>query len=361
MSDEPMDLGVLAESLAEVLAAEWPRDKAIAWARDGGGGSGGLFATDLWVAMAGLGWTALTVPEIRGGLGLGVDAALRLHIALGAAVVPAPMLGTTLASELVARAGTDAQAATLLPGLADGTIRAALAPVDDAQLAADGATVSGLAADLLDAPGATHLFMRAGRGGQAGWLVVPADGAGVAIERFALVDPSRTLGTVTLADTPVSDSDFIAASPAVEAAVTRAAMLALAGDAQGGGEAVLAATIDYMKGREQFGVPIGSFQALKHRVADHHTALAASRELLDHAAALAPNDPQALLYALSAKQHATRMTAEIARDCVQLHGGVGFTAEYVPHLYLKRAKVNECLWGTRAAVLDRIANLLEAA
>lgn len=351
-----MDLGVLADSFAEMLGAEWPREKAVAWSR-----SGGTFDAELWNAMAGLGWTALTVPEANGGPGLSVDAALRLHMAMGAAPAPAPILGTTLAAELLARAGSDAQQAEILPGLAEGSIRAAFAAVDDAPLAADGSSVSGTAESLLDAPSATHLFLRANRGGKAGWLVIAADAPGVAVERHDFVDTTRTLGTVTLSGAAVADSSFVAASAEVDAAVTRAAMLAIAGDAQGGGEAVLATTLEYLKVREQFGVLIGSFQALKHRVADHQTALVASRHLLEYAADLPADHPQALLYATSAKQHATRAEAEIARDCIQLHGGVGFTSEYVPHLYLKRGKVNECLWGTRAATLDRIADMLEAA
>ena len=356
MSDE-MDLAVLAESFAEVLGAEWPREKAIAWAET----AGVTYQAELWTAMAGLGWTALTAPEAQGGLGLGTDAALRLHMALGAAVAPAPMLGTTLAVELLARAGTEEQQAAWLPGLADGSIRVAFAAPDDRPLAADGAAVSGTVADLLDAASATHLFLRATRGGQSGWLVVAADASGVEIARQPFVDTTRAFGTVTLDNAGADGDAFIACAASAEDAVTRAGMLAIAGDSQGGGEAVLAATIEYLKVREQFGVPIGSFQALKHRVADHQTALVASRELLEYAAGLPADHPQALLYALSAKQHATRTAAEVARDAIQLHGGVGFTAEFVPHLYLKRAKVNEALWGIRAAALDRIADMLEAA
>src|SRR3546814_6287027 len=83
-----------------------------------------------------------------------------------------------------------------------------------------------------------------------------------------------------------------------------------------------------MKVREQFGRVIGSFQALKHRVADHQAALVAARGLVEHAAGLPDDAPHALLDALSAKQHVTRTVAEIARDCIQLHGGVGFPAEF---------------------------------
>lgn len=348
---EDMDLGVLAESFADMLGNEWPREKAIARARAGAG----TYEPGLWQAMAELGWTALTVPEAHGGLGLGLDAAVVLHRALGAAVAPVPMLGSTLAAELLASGGSEAQQAALLPGIADGSLRIGVAVGEDAPVRIEAERASGMVRDVLDAPAATHVMVRAVRAGEAGWLILAADGLGVAVD---LVDVSRSLGDLALDRVACHGDAFIAGG---EAAVTRAAMLAIAADAQGCGEAVLAATIEYMKGREQFGVPIASFQALKHRVADHQTALVASSFLLEHAARLAADDPQAMLYALAAKQQATRVAAEVARDCVQLHGGVGFTAEYVPHLYLKRAKLNECFWGTRATVLDRLADLLEAA
>ena len=355
MSDE-MDLGVLAESFSEMLGAEWPREKAIAYAY-----TNGRYADALWTTMAELGWMALTVPEAHGGLDLGLDAAARLHMALGAAVAPAPMLGTTLAVGLLSLAGNEAQQAQWLPGLADGSVRAAFGAPSDTALAADGSVLNASYPDLFDAASATTLFLRASRDGATGWLIVPADAPGLSIERHALADTSRTLATVTLAGGVIDAGHFVTASPTVDDAMLRIGAIAISADALGGGEAVLACTIDYLKVREQFGVLIGSFQALKHRVADHQAALVAARGLVEHAASLAWEDPQALLAALSAKQHTTRIIAEMARDCIQLHGGVGFTSEFLPHLYLKRAKLNEVLFGTRIALLDRIADMLEAA
>lgn len=357
MSDD-LDLGVLAGSFAEMLDAEWPRGKAVAYARQDN-----LYAEELWQQMAALGWTALTVPEEHGGLGMGSAAVAALHGALGAAAAPVPMLGTTLAIELLVRAGSAAQQATLLPGLADGSLRAAVAQPGDAAVAADGTSVSGTVANLLDAPCANLLVLRATRGGKPAWILLRSDAPGVSVERHALTDTTRTLGTVTLDGTTLPEDAVIvpADAAALDDALLRTAALAIAADAIGGGERALAGTIEYMGVRQQFDRVIGSFQALKHRVADHQTALVAARGLVEHAAGLDADDPQALLMAISAKQHATRAVAEIARDCIQLHGGVGFTAEFFPHIYLKRAKVNEAIHGTRAALLDRIADMLEAA
>lgn len=353
-----MDLDVLAESFSELLQEEWPREKAVAYAD-----SGNILAEDLWGMMAGLGWTAITAPESAGGLGLGHEALVRLHAALGAAVVPAPMLGTTVAIALLTAAGTEAQKARWLPGLADGSVRVAIAQPGDSPLTADGATIDGTVRDLPDAPGATLLILDATRNGAPCWLLIPADAPGVVVERIPLMDTTRTLGNVVLTNVAPDEDVILSAVDhgAVRDRLLQTGCLALAADALGGGQAVLALTIEYMKVREQFGRVIGSFQALKHRVADHQTALTGSRALLDHAASLPETHPEALLYAISAKAHITRIVADIARDCIQLHGGVGFTAEFPPHLYLKRAKLNEALYGTQVALLDRVADILEAA
>lgn len=357
MSDK-MDVGVLAESFTEYLTTEWPREKAVAHAR-----GGTSHAAALWSETAALGWTALTLPEAHGGLDLGTTALAALHEALGAAAAPLPMLGTNLAAALITSAGSEVQQASLLPGLADGTQRASFAHPDAAVLDANGPMVNGVVADLLDAPAATILFLRAERGGSPVWLALPADAPGISIARTALADTTRSLGTVTLTDVALDEAAIMtpADAKALDDELMRQAAIALAADALGGGNAVLAATVDYMKVREQFGRVIGSFQALKHRAADHKASLESARELVDHAAGLAADAPGALLAALTAEQHLTRTTAELARDCVQLHGGVGFTSEYVPHIYLKRAKLNEALFGTRSVLLDRIADLLEAA
>jgi alkylation response protein AidB-like acyl-CoA dehydrogenase len=292
-----------------------------------------------------------------------MPAAAALHEALGAAAAPLPMLGTTLATALIAVAGTQEQSDALIPGLADGSMRAAVASPDGATIAADGASLNGVVADILDAPAATLLLLRGTQAGQPVWIALPAATEGVTIRPTALADSTRSLGTATLANVALADAQILAegGGPGLDDALLRVAAIALAADSLGGGNAVLAATIDYMGTREQFGRVIGSFQALKHRVADHKAALEAARGLVEHAAARPADAPDALLAALTAKQHVTRIASEVARDCIQLHGGVGFTSEYVPHIYLKRAKLNEVLHGTGAVLLDRIADMLEVA
>ncbi|QGY80651.1 acyl-CoA dehydrogenase family protein [Sphingorhabdus lacus] len=357
MSDT-IDLDLLDESFSELLATEWPRERSVAYAQ-----SGGSMAVDLWQQISELGWTALTVPESFGGLGLGIDAASRLHRALGAVAAPVPMLGTTLTILLVAHAASDRQRAAWLPMLASGSMRPAFAQPSGGWLEIDDESVSGVIADILDAPCATHLVLNGRRRDKACWIVLPISASGLSVEAHPLNDTSRTLGTVTLSHVSIVE-DAIVLQPEdrqVADLLVHSSCILLASDSLGIGEAVLALTIEYLKIREQFGKVIGSFQALKHRVADHKTALVGARELLAYASSLDPVDPAGLVHAISAKAHITRVVAEVARDCIQLHGGVGFTAEFQPHVFLKRAKLNEALYLTRNEALDRVADLLEAA
>ncbi|NBR31290.1 MAG: acyl-CoA dehydrogenase [Sphingomonadaceae bacterium] len=355
---DSIDLDLLDESFAEMLGAEWRRERSVAYAQ-----SGNLIAEDLWSQMAGLGWTALTVPEQYGGLGLGIDAASRLHAALGAVSAPVPMLGTTMAAALIAHAGSDSQRAAWLPALADGSMRVGFAQPSGAKLNFEDTSVNGIAADVLDAPSATHFVLSGRREGKSSWIVLAADSPGVTVEVHPLNDTSRTLGSVTLSQVALAEDAVILSADdrRVTDLLEHWGCIALASDSLGIGEAVLDLTIEYLKVREQFGKVIGSFQALKHRVADHKTALVGARELLSHVALLDPGDHAGLIDALSAKAHITRVAAEVARDCIQLHGGVGFTAEFQPHVFLKRAKLNEALYLTRNEALDRVADLLEAA
>lgn len=357
MTDQ-IDVGLLAESFREFLSSEWPREKAVEFAR-----GDCSYATELWSQISALGWPALTASEDRAGLGMGSQALAALHEALGSAVAPLPLLGNALAIALIENVGDDAQKDALLPKLADGSCRAAVASADAEVLNVDGSSLQGVVSDVLDAPAATLLLLRGQRTGKPVWIALPTGTNGVTIERTLLADSTRSLGTVSLDQVPLGAIDILSPmdAAALDDELLRLAAIAVSADSLGGGNAVLATTIEYMKVREQFGRVIGSFQALKHRVADHKAALEAARELVEHAARISGDSADSLLAALTAKQHITRIVAEIARDCIQLHGGVGFTSEYVPHIYLKRAKLNETLFGTRAVTLDRIADMLEAA
>ncbi|TAL00023.1 MAG: acyl-CoA dehydrogenase, partial [Rhodospirillaceae bacterium] len=131
------------------------------------------------------------------------------------------------------------------------------------------------------------------------------------------------------------------------------AAVAVASDAMGGAESILASTIEYLKLRQQFGKVIGTFQALKHRVADHHVAIIGAEALVENVAEEASRGRPDLAGALECKALATSVYARIAQDCIQLHGGIGFTWEHPAHLFLKRALVDATLFGSVEQTLDR--------
>ncbi len=142
----------------------------------------------------------------------------------------------------------------------------------------------------------------------------------------------------------------------------RAMALATAADSRGGARSITERTIAYMKTREQFGQPIAGFQALKHRAADLATKLAVMDEMVAHAVhRTAADEPDADIWASLAKAEVTEAFVFVATDCVQLHGGVGFTWDYDPQMFLKRARLNEVLIMANPALRDRAAAGLAAA
>jgi alkylation response protein AidB-like acyl-CoA dehydrogenase len=142
-------------------------------------------------------------------------------------------------------------------------------------------------------------------------------------------------------------------------ALIRAALLAVAADCIGSATSNFAQVVAYLSTRQQFGKPIGSFQALKHRCANHTIALETCRELLAHAVTRA-DSADGMFWARLAKAEAAAMAVRMAEDAIQLHGGVGFTWEFDCHLHLKRAKLNQVLFGREAAQFDHAAALAMA-
>jgi alkylation response protein AidB-like acyl-CoA dehydrogenase len=137
--------------------------------------------------------------------------------------------------------------------------------------------------------------------------------------------------------------------------------LAVAADSAGGARAITERTIAYMKTREQFGQPIAGFQALKHRAADLATKLAVADEMVTHAVQrTVANEPDAEIWATLAKSEVTEACVFVTTDCVQLHGGVGFTWEFDPHIFLKRARLNEVLIMANTMLRDQAAAALAA-
>lgn len=302
----------------------------------------------LWSKAAELGWFALLTPERHGGLEMGRAAAAVLYEELGRVAAPLPMLGAMLGADLISRFGDSALQGMWLPRLAAGEVATLVASDVMGQSGA-----AEQAFDLLDGAEASLLIAR---GRDSRWFAAPLDRASVECEE--LVDRTRGLARARLAG---EVSLLVGDGAAIGSAVRQHVSVALACDSIGGARAILEVTVAYLKTREQFGRPIGSFQALKHRCAEHKVAIEAADALVTEAVARwDAGDADAELYALLAKANACDAYASVATDAVQLHGGIGFTWEHMCHVYLKRAKLNQILFGAASAHYDAASRLLVA-
>ncbi|WP_327413437.1 acyl-CoA dehydrogenase family protein [Streptomyces sp. NBC_01233] len=275
----------------------------------------------VWARLAETGLFALAVPEAYDGAGLlPLELALGF-VELGRAGVPGPAVESAAASVLLSELGDESLAKLFLPGLASGESSATL-------------TLPGGSPYALDADAVTHCF------------TVSAEGRlhlthGIVGERLASLDPARRLSR------PLAAGAVLAAGPAVTAAAGvagRWARLLTAAQCLGVGEALLARTVEYAKQRTQFGTPIGSFQAVKHRLADTLLALEFARPLLWAAAlSLSPADVAA------AKLSAGEACYRAAMTALRLHGAVGYTEELDLSLWLRKARPLRDAWGTPSA------------
>lgn len=311
----------------------------------------------LWDQMAGLGWLALGIDEEHGGLGQGFAHTAVLHEELGRALASVPSLTTLLAADAIAMAGTPEQKKRWLPAIAAGELMvsvtlpapsAAAAPVQ-----ADGLFVPHMpfadVVDLLLLPVATA---------DGGVALAAVETANASVTRRNSVDLTRSMGEVCVDAAALAAAERIALDPATLDRLRDRAAVALASDAIGGSGAVLARTVEYLCVREQFGRPIGSFQALKHRAASWKVLLEAATALVRHAAdAVAAGEPEASTMASCAKYYACDSYAATSADAIQLHGGIGFTWEHACHLFLKRAKLNQLLFGSSTLHKERVASL----
>ena len=368
----------LVESVRQVLDREWPPTAMRRLAERGEGGD------QLWDRMVALDWPALCVPEADGGMGYGaVEAALVLE-ACGAAVVGGPLLPTLACfAPVVRRVGSPQQRSQLLGAVASGreTGTAALTEVTgsrdgaDADLAAlpvtarrvdRGWRLDGEARAVVEAGAVDHVVVPAAVDGGAGLglFVVPSHADGIRVDAVRTPDTTRCLGHLHLAGVEVGDDAALGepGAPTVPAALRAAADEAttlLAAELVGTCDAILRRTLDHVKSREQFGVVIGSFQALKHRLADAYLAVEAARaSVLVAAVAVDEDDPRRTVAASSAKALAGDCADLLATEGIQMHGGIGFTWEHDMHLYVKRAKASAALLGTAEAHRQRVAALI---
>jgi alkylation response protein AidB-like acyl-CoA dehydrogenase len=317
----------------------------------------------LWRTLAAdLGCAGLAVPQERGGAGASWRETSVVIEELGRAVAPVPFLGSAVIATAVL---LGCEAGDLLGELAAGTRTAALAvPLSvapgvghRATVRADGGRLTGRVTSVADALPADTLLVPA----DDGIYAVHAAAAGVTRTPVVSLDRTRPLCDVTFERTHgVRLAAGRPASQALHSGLTAGAAM-LASEQLGVGSWCLDTTVAYVNTRYQFGRPIGSFQSLKHRLADLWVDLIQARAVARYAAVcLAEDDPDAPVATALAQAHCSTFAVAAAEECLQMHGGIGFTWEHPAHLYLKRAKSSAIALGTadhHRAVLGRLVDL----
>ncbi len=296
-----------------------------------------------WDSIVEMGWLALSVPEDLGGLGEEREALAILHMELGRVLAPASFLAAALAVEAIAGAEGFAGREEWIGRLIGGE----LVTASLGGSAAEGETaLSGTLDAVPDADKASHVLMAS----ETLIVLVPTDAAGLSVAEQTIWDDSRRLFTVTLANVAVDDALVVSRGP--EAAriiegLREHLYVALAADSLGGAAALLSLTIDYLQMRRQFGRPLALFQALKHRCADLKALLDGAQALFDTSLAGRTGLPiDRGSEAGAVMSHVANTYATVAEEAVQLHGGIGLTAEHHCHRFQKRALLNGVLGGT---------------
>ena len=358
----------LRASLRALLADRCPPESVIRRV-----GSGSPHDRQLWSAVAGdLGLAGLLVPESSGGAGAGPREAAVVLEELGRSVAPVPFLtSAVLATTALLAAAPDDE---LVSALASGTSTAVLLlpiTLTPGEWAAgfasvDGGRLRGRTTAVADAEVADVLLVPAEDETGALLFAVPASAVGVAVLPRESLDSTRRLAEVTL-DLPVTGARLVATGEAVTAAVDRALLVGaglLASEQVGVAQWCLDTTVDYVKQRYQFARPVGSFQAVKHRLADLWLKVSQARAAARFAAdALASGSADAEIAVAVAASFCSQVAVHAAEECIQLHGGIGMTWEHPAHLYLKRAKSSQLALGApgrHRAVLAGLVDLQPA-
>ena len=329
------------------------------------------FAADLWRRMASeLGWTSLVIDERYGGAGYGNVALAALMEELGRALTPVPFLSTVcLATHVLSCCGSEQQKQRHLPAIASGELTGTWLQLEQGEARREGDQwqISGRANTVLDGQLASLLIVTApcGAGSAVASFIVPAQRDGVGRRALSTMDATRRMAEVTFDAVRVGALDELGAGidagPVAHAdrALARAhdlTRVALAAEQLGGADRCLEMAVDYAKERKQFGRPIGSFQAIKHKCADMLVQVECARSAAYYAAWVADNEPAALpVAAAMAKVACSEAYFYCAAENIQIHGGIGFTWEHDAHLHFKRARASEGLFGTPSALRETLA------
>ena len=366
------DQQALQESVRAVLERECPTSVVRSVVEEG------KRADALWARMVELDWPALGIPEAYGGLGLGFVELAVVAEQLGRVIAPAPFLATaTQFVPAVRAAGTPEQCDRFLGAVSRGMLVGTLAVAEaagsfevdavttTARRHGEGFVLDGEKHFVFDADVADEIVVAArvpASGGPegVGMFVVPAES--VDVEPMPGLDASRTYAVVRLRDVAVPAERLLGGSDASSAALGRVvqeATVALCAELVGTCETIFDIVRAYVSEREQFGVKVGSFQAIKHKMANMYVALESARATAYFAAAaIAEEDERRDVAVAMAKSSVGDCQKLVAQEGIQCLGGIGYTWEHDMHLYVKRAKAGAALFGTSAQHLEHLAHLL---
>ena len=368
------DQELLQQSAREFLARECPPSVVRQAAESPNG-----FSESLERKIVEMGWPGLLVPESHGGLGLDVLDMAILLCEFGRSAVPGPFLfSALLATAAIVRAGDRAQKKNLLPRLAAGEATATLGLLEEddrigpagircrARRSGSGYRLSGNKFFVPYADNADVLVVAcrtAGNDGAAGvtLFLVDLHAPGLTVRALETIDRTRRVSEVQFRNVEVGRDQVLGRIGAgwntIEAVLDLAAV-GLAADGLGGSERVLEMAVEYSKTREQFGRPIGSFQAIKHMAAEMTADIEPARSLLWYAAHAQDALPRHASRAASmAKAALCEIYSRSSNRAVQMHGGIGFTWEHDLHFWFKRAKWNELAFGDPSFHRGRVADL----
>jgi alkylation response protein AidB-like acyl-CoA dehydrogenase len=365
--DEQMLVDVVGEFAAEVVRPAAAAADAACAAPE-----------SLLQASLEIGLPILGVPEALGGISEERSAMAGTLVAEALAKGDMGLAVAALAPGSVATAlglwGTDAQQQTYLPTFTGDDVPAAalalteptvlfdpLTPATTARRDGDGFVLDGVAAFVEEAEAADHLLVTAADGDGLSQFLISKGTAGVTVSPLEALDLGRRFADVRFGSVRLGADALVGEAGGAGPLVERQLQLALSlqsAESVGVADRAMEFTLDWVKQRVAFGRVIGSFQALKHRLADHATQLEGAKAAAAYAAQASQHQaPDAALAASVAKSQCGRTGVEVIRDCLQMHGGIGMTYDHDIHLYLRRAVSNEALLGTPAAHHERLARL----
>ena len=327
----------------------------------------------LWQGLAEQGWTSLTLREEVGGMGLGPVQLAAVAEAMGGGCLPGPWLATVWGAAVVAAAGEERHA-ELLGAVAEGRASLAVGLLEEtaswdieavglpAVLENGGLSLSGSKLFVDGAMAARTLLLAVRHGGELVLVLVPREAPGVTVVPAPAIDVTRPIARVDLAGVRVDEVAVVARGETARTALatgTRQATVAVCAELVGGMSWALQASVEYAKTRQQFGRPIGAFQAIQHMCAEMLLRVESARSIAYAAAwAVSAEDPEAERLVAAAKCYCSEAAREVGNLAVQLHGGIGFTWEHDLNLYYRRFKGSEIAFGDADFHRERVARLL---